>query len=127
MQLEEALRRAVQLDEFLLHYQPKVDVVTGKISGLEALLRWAPAGKPLVSPAAFVPLLEDTGLIVQVGEWVIRDVCRQIHNWQQVGLDVPPVAVNLSARQFRQNNLESSVAAILKESGVTPALLQFEL
>jgi diguanylate cyclase (GGDEF)-like protein/PAS domain S-box-containing protein len=128
MQLEEALRRAVQLDEFLLHYQPKVDIVTGKISGIEALLRWAPAGKPLVSPAAFIPVLEETGLIVQVGEWVIREACRQINSWQQAGLDVvPPVAVNLSARQFRQKNLQSSVVAILEQNGVTPALLQFEL
>jgi diguanylate cyclase (GGDEF)-like protein/PAS domain S-box-containing protein len=127
MQMEASMRRALERGEFLLHYQPKVDLASGAICGMEALLRWAHPKKGLVSPAEFVPVLEETGLIVPAGEWVTREACRQIAAWQQAGLEAPHVAVNLSARQFRQKNLEEMVRAILAETGVAPALLQFEI
>jgi EAL domain-containing protein (putative c-di-GMP-specific phosphodiesterase class I)/CheY-like chemotaxis protein len=125
--MEASMRRALERGEFLLHYQPKVDLASGAICGIEALLRWAQPGKGLVSPAEFIPVLEDTGLIVPVGEWVTREACRQIASWQQAGLEVPPVAVNLSARQFQQKNLVGMMRDILGESGVGAALLQFEI
>ncbi len=127
VQMEALMRRALERGEFLLHYQPKVDIATGAIHGVEALLRWAHPDRGLVSPAEFIPILEETGLIVPVGEWVTREACRQIKAWQQSGLKVPPVAVNLSARQFQQKDLERSVSDILRETGVAPELLQFEI
>jgi EAL domain-containing protein (putative c-di-GMP-specific phosphodiesterase class I) len=126
-QLEAQLRRALERKEFRVHYQPKVELEGGTIRGLEALLRWQPPGRSLVTPGEFVAVLEETGLIVQVGEWVMREVCRQIQEWRGTGLAVPPVAVNLSARQFQQKDLESRVREILQETGVEPALIQFEL
>jgi diguanylate cyclase (GGDEF)-like protein/PAS domain S-box-containing protein len=127
VQMETSMRRALERNEFVLHYQPKVELASGAIYGIEALLRWAHPERGLVSPAEFIPVLEDTGLIVPVGEWVTREACRQIRAWQKSGLKVPPVAVNLSARQFQQKNLEGTVVEILKETGVTPELLQFEI
>jgi diguanylate cyclase (GGDEF)-like protein/PAS domain S-box-containing protein len=127
MQMEASMRRALERGEFVLHYQPKVDLANGAICGMEALLRWAHPEKGLVSPAEFIPVLEETGLIVPVGEWVTREACRQIVAWQQAGLKVPHVAVNLSARQFQQKNLEDNVREVLRETGVAPALLQFEI
>jgi diguanylate cyclase (GGDEF)-like protein/PAS domain S-box-containing protein len=126
-QLEAAMRRAIERREFRVHYQPKVDLESGAIRGLEALLRWQPADLALVLPGEFVPVLEDTGLIVPVGEWVMREVCRQIRAWKGLRLAVPPVAVNLSARQFQQKDLESKVREILQEGGVDPSLVQLEL
>lgn len=127
MQMEAAMRRALERSEFVLHYQPKVDLATGTISGIEALLRWAHPETGLVMPAEFIPVLEETGLIIPVGEWVTREACRQIGAWQQAGLKVPPIAVNLSARQFQQKNLEGIVRDILRESGVRAPLLEFEI
>jgi diguanylate cyclase (GGDEF)-like protein/PAS domain S-box-containing protein len=126
-QMDAALRRAIERKEFLLHYQPKVDLATGSICGFEALLRWQHPERGMVSPVEFIPVLEDTGLIVPVGEWVLREVCEQIQTWDRAGLAVLPVAVNLSARQFQQKDLESSVRGILKASGVDPSLVQIEL
>jgi diguanylate cyclase (GGDEF)-like protein/PAS domain S-box-containing protein len=126
-QLEAAMRRAIERREFCVHYQPKVGLESGAISGLEALLRWQQPGGALVAPQEFVAVLEETGLIVPVGEWVMREVCRQIREWKDAGLAVPPVAVNLSARQFQQKDLESRVREILQEAGVDPQLLQLEL
>jgi diguanylate cyclase (GGDEF)-like protein/PAS domain S-box-containing protein len=127
MQVEAALRRGLERREFLLHYQPKVDLESGVICGFEALLRWQHPERGMVSPVEFIPVLEDAGLIVPVGEWVMREVCRQIQAWKGSGLSVPPVAVNLSARQFLQKDLEATVRLILRESGVDPSLIQFEL
>jgi diguanylate cyclase (GGDEF)-like protein/PAS domain S-box-containing protein len=127
MHVEAALRRALERREFLLHYQPKVDLESGVICGFEALLRWQHPERGMVSPVEFIPVLEDAGLIVPVGEWVMREVCRQIQAWKSSGLSVPPVAVNLSARQFLQKDLEATVRLILRESGVDPSLIQFEL
>jgi len=126
-QLEAAMRRAIERGEFRVYYQPKVALQSGAIRGLEALLRWQPAERELVLPGEFVPVLEDTGLIVPVGEWVMREVCRQIRAWKGAGLAVPPVAVNLSARQFQQKDLESRVRELLQEAGVDASLVQLEL
>jgi EAL domain-containing protein (putative c-di-GMP-specific phosphodiesterase class I) len=126
-QLEAAMRRAIERREFRLHYQPKVELAGGAICGLEALLRWQPPDRALVAPLEFVAVLEDTGLIVPVGEWVMREVCRQIQAWKAAGLSVPPVAVNLSARQFQQKDLESRLREVLEAAGIDPSLIEFEL
>ena len=126
LQLEAKLRGALERGEFRLHYQPKIGLDTGAISGFEALLRWQ-QGDRLVSPADFIPILEDTGLIVPVGEWVVRAVCSQIRDWQTQGISAPRVAVNLSTRQFQHKNLVLMVEGILRETGVAPDLLELEL
>jgi diguanylate cyclase (GGDEF)-like protein len=126
VQMEAALRRAIDHKEFLLHYQPKVDLKTRLICGFEALLRWQ-RGDKLVAPGEFVSVLEDTGLIVQVGEWVLQEVCAQVRAWLREGLAVRPVTVNLSARQFQQKDFEASVRHVLRQAGVDPSLVQFEL
>lgn len=124
---EAAMRLALERGEFVLHYQPRVDIASGEICGVEALLRWAQPEGGLVAPADFISVLEDSGLIVPAGEWVILEACRQIVAWSRLGLQVPHVAVNLSARQFRQKNLEEKVADILRMTGAKPAQLQFEI
>src|SRR5262245_13996970 len=127
VQMEAALRRAIEHKEFLLHYQPKVDLKTRFICGFEALLRWKHRERGLVLPGEFVSVLEDAGLIVPVGEWVLQEVCTQIRAWQREGLPVKPMTVNLSARQFQQKDFEATVRHVLREAGVDPALVQFEL
>jgi EAL domain-containing protein (putative c-di-GMP-specific phosphodiesterase class I) len=127
LRIDTALRRAMERKEFLLHYQPRVDLKSGAICGVEALLRWQHPEKGTVPPAEFIPVLEDSGLIVPIGEWVMREVCGQIRAWQKEAISVPPVAINLSARQFQQKELESTVRRILRETGIDPALLEFEL
>jgi EAL domain-containing protein (putative c-di-GMP-specific phosphodiesterase class I)/CheY-like chemotaxis protein len=104
-----------------------VDLENGAICGFEALLRWQHPDRGLVPPVEFIPVLEEAGLIVPVGEWVLREACGQVRAWQKSGLAVPPVAVNLSARQFQQKDLEADVRRILRETGVDPSLVQFEL
>lgn len=96
LRLETGLRHAIEREEFVLHYQPKVDIASGKITGLEALLRWHSPDEGMVAPDQFIPLLEETGLIVQVGNWVTRSACAQIHAWRKAGLIPVPVVVNLS-------------------------------
>jgi diguanylate cyclase (GGDEF)-like protein/PAS domain S-box-containing protein len=125
--LESNLRRALERGEFLLHYQPKASLATREITGFEALLRWAPAGQKLVSPADFVPLLEDTGLIVPVGEWVIEAACRQLVTWREAGVRPVPIAINLSARQFRDKNLAATIERILRAHDVDPPFIEIEL
>jgi diguanylate cyclase (GGDEF)-like protein len=127
MRLESALHGAVEREEFLLHYQPKVSLVDGRISGLEALLRWQPPDRELVSPAEFIPILEETGLIIEVGEWVVASVCAQIARWQSEGVAPPRVAVNLSARQFHQQGLAESIGRIVAATGIAADLLEFEI
>ncbi|MDB5802724.1 MAG: hypothetical protein JWN73_46 [Betaproteobacteria bacterium] len=127
MQLENALRHALVREEFLLHYQPKADLQSGAICGFEALLRWKHPERGLVSPAEFIPILEDTGLIVPVGEWVLGEACRQIAEWKNAGLPAQPVAVNLSARQFEEADLGGTVRRILGEAGVATSLIHFEI
>ncbi len=124
---ENQLRLALERGEFLLHYQPKLDLAGGTVSGFEALLRWNHAQRGMVGPLEFISILEDTGLILAVGEWVIAEVCRQLKAWEAQGLAQPPVAINLSARQLQQPDLAERIARIVADAGVDPALLEFEL
>jgi diguanylate cyclase (GGDEF)-like protein/PAS domain S-box-containing protein len=126
-QLEIQLRRALDREEFLLHYQPKVDIATGDIAGVEALLRWQPTEGGLVSPDRFIPLLEETGLIVPVGEWVLRKACAQLKSWKDTRVRLVPIAVNLSTRQFHQQDLCAIVARTLREHGISARLLELEI
>jgi EAL domain-containing protein (putative c-di-GMP-specific phosphodiesterase class I) len=104
-----------------------VAIATGDVSGFEALLRWRHPKLGLLGPAEFIPVLEDTGLIVAVGEWVLRTACEQACEWRAAGIDSPPIAVNLSARQFHQRDLDSVVARIVAETGVDASKLELEL
>jgi EAL domain-containing protein (putative c-di-GMP-specific phosphodiesterase class I) len=125
--LESRLRRALERGEFSLHYQPQVDLRSNRIFGCEALIRWKQADLGIVSPAKFIPLAEETGLIVPIGEWVLRTACRQCKIWQDAGLPPVAVAVNISARQFREKDLLQLVASILAESGLAPSQLELEV
>jgi diguanylate cyclase (GGDEF)-like protein/PAS domain S-box-containing protein len=127
LQMESSLRGALERGEFLLHYQAKADLVTGAISGFEALLRWQHPERGLVPPIEFIPILEDTGAIIPVGEWVLRSVCEQIKAWQAAGITPRPVSVNVSARQFQRRDLDAVLARIIEEAGIDPAYLQLEL
>ncbi len=119
--LEGVLRRALERNEFLLYYQPQISLESGKIIGMEALLRWQHPEKGLMAPAQFIPILEETGLIVPVGEWVLRSAATQIKQWQALKLPRLRVAVNLSALQFRQPGLSQIIASILEEVGLDSA------
>lgn len=121
------LRQALTLGEFRLHYQPQVSPETGKIIGMEALIRWLHPVRGMVSPVDFIPLAEELGLIVTIGDWVLREACRQNRAWQVQGLPPVPVAVNLSALQFLQHNLPEKIRAILEETGLDPRYLELEL
>ncbi|TAN81648.1 MAG: EAL domain-containing protein, partial [Gallionella sp.] len=125
--LETSLRRALERDEFVLHYQPQVDLRTGRIAGMEALLRWQHPVRGLLAPNEFIPLLEETGLIVPVGEWVLREACAQNSAWQADGLPPLRVSVNLSARQFRQNDLVAAAHLALQDAGLAPEQLELEI
>jgi len=125
--LEHSLRRALERREFLLHYQQKVDLRSGAIVGAEALLRWQHPEWGLLRPARFVPVAEETGLIVPIGEWVVEEACRQNVAWQKEGLEPGIVSVNLSARQFRQQGLVRVVSRILGATGLDPSWLEVEL
>lgn len=127
LHLEMALRGALTRKEFAVHYQPKIDVLSGAITGFEALLRWHHPELGVLSPSEFIPVLEDSDLIMPVGEWVLQTVCEQIAFWSARGLTPRPVAVNLSARQFRMEDLDGMVARIVKSTGIEPSLLELEL
>jgi diguanylate cyclase (GGDEF)-like protein/PAS domain S-box-containing protein len=125
--LESNLCRALERNEFVLHLQPKANIETGAIVGCEALLRWAVPGDGLVPPARFIPLLEESGLIVPVGEWVVRSACVQLRAWQDAGITPVPIAVNLSPRQFQQQNVCAVVDQALRDFRIDPALLELEI
>ncbi len=125
--LESRLRRALERDQFSLHYQPKVDMASGQITGVEALLRWNHPELGLVSPGQFIPLAEETGLIVPIGRWVLEEACAQNMAWQRRGLRPVTMAVNLSPRQFADANLLHDVDEALLASGMSPVLLQLEV
>jgi len=127
MQLNSGLHRAVENAEFEMHYQPKVDLRSGEICGLEALLRWHHPERGMVSPAAFIPLLEENGLIVPVGTWVLRTVCAQAKAWQSMGIKPCCVAVNLSAVQFHRQDLCKVVEQVLRETGLEAKFLELEI
>ena len=127
LKLEADLRRALERGEFLLHYQPKVDIASGRVIGCEALVRWQHPERGLVSPGSFIPLAEETGLIVPLGAWVLREACAQARKWLEEGLDIGKIAVNLSARQFAQSDLIDQVQKTLETNGLDPAILDLEL
>jgi diguanylate cyclase (GGDEF)-like protein/PAS domain S-box-containing protein len=127
VQLGSELRRALEREEFVLYYQPKYDLKTRKPCGAEALLRWQNPERGMILPAEFIPVLEETGLVVQLGEWVLRRACRDLREWQAMGVPSFPVAVNLSARQFRQKDLHARILGIVREAQVEPSLIELEM
>lgn len=127
LSLETSLRKALEREEFKIFYQPKLYLESGKMSGMEALLRWQSSPETLISPVEFIPLLEDTGLIVPVGEWVLFKSCQQTKKWHDEGHEKLRVSVNLSARQFRQQNMVDMIKNILSNTGLDPAYLELEI
>jgi diguanylate cyclase (GGDEF)-like protein/PAS domain S-box-containing protein len=125
--LESSLRRGIEREEFVLHYQPRVDVTSGRIVGAEALIRWQHPERGLLPPAEFIPLIENAGLEIQVGEWAIEAACRQMAEWRNAGLGLIPVAVNLSSTHLRERTLPARVAQSLRAHGVPPGLLDVEV
>jgi diguanylate cyclase (GGDEF)-like protein/PAS domain S-box-containing protein len=124
--LEGSLRRAIERKEFLLHYQPKVNLETGEITGVEALIRWQQPDRGLVLPAQFVPVAEECGLILQIGRWVLYEACRQAREWQDAGLPFKRVSINVSAVEFRDKGFVEGVQTILSETGLEARYLDLE-
>ncbi len=127
LELESDLRHALEQGEFRLYYQPQFSGDGKRLTGAEALLRWQHPSRGLVPPNDFIPVLEELGLVVQVGEWVLREACRQLSHWHQAKVRVPKISVNLSARQFAEGDLGPRIASILRDSGIPPACLELEL
>src|SRR5580693_2512301 len=125
--IEENLRRALERQEFALHFQPKINLKTGKISGAEALIRWTHPVRGPVSPAQFIPVAEDCGLILPIGQWVLREACKQARAWVDAGLSLGGIAVNISSMEFRNEHFLESVFAALRDTGVDPRCLELEL
>ena len=125
--IEESLRRALERQEFALHYQPKINLKTGEISGAEALIRWTHPTRGPVPPGQFIPVAEDCGLILPIGNWVLREACKQARAWVDAGLPLGTMAVNISAMEFRDENFLEGVFAILKDTGLDPRSLELEL
>ena len=121
------LRKALERDELRAFYQPYYDIATGALAGMEALMRWQPEGEAVVPPFKFIPVMEETGLIVPAGYWILEEAARQIGRWQEAGLPVVPVAVNLSPLQFQAPDLLQSIEAIISRTGVDPMMLTFEI
>lgn len=124
--MDDKLGQAEARGELRLHFQPRIDIETGRIVSAEALLRWEQDGK-LVPPDSFIPIAEETGLIRDIGAWVIEEACRNCRHWQDIGLEGLPVSVNVSAVQFRWGDLEMIVEKALRSSGLAPSLLEIEL
>jgi diguanylate cyclase (GGDEF)-like protein/PAS domain S-box-containing protein len=129
MEIENGLRHALAQGQFSLHYQPQVSIEDGAVVGVEALLRWHHPELGMISPAKFIPVAEESGMIVPIGEWVLRTACRQVKAWEAAGLPRLKVAVNLSARQFRQSDLLEMIGQVLQETGLDPrsGMLELEL
>ncbi len=127
MTMENELRRAIERKEFVLHYQPKVNIKTSKIIGMEALVRWQHPVRGLIPPADFIPIAEETGMIVPLGEWVLRTACAQNKAWQDAGFEPLSISVNLSGRQFQLQNLAVVIKRILKETDLAPYWLELEI
>ncbi len=125
--LERALHTALQKDELFLVYQPQIELITGNITGMEALIRWRHPDFGMVPPNRFIPIAEKNGLILSIGEWVLKTACSQLRQWQDEGLPVVPVAVNVSPLQFRTENFCTQVKEVLQEAGLSPELLELEL
>ncbi|HSN21846.1 MAG TPA: PAS domain S-box protein, partial [Usitatibacter sp.] len=127
MTLESALRRAVMQKDFVLHYQPEIDLETGEVIAVEALVRWKTEDSGTVMPGDFIPLAEETGLINEIGEWVLREACRQAQAWHGMGLARRRMAVNLSARQFSEPGFLEMVTRVLAQTGLDPSCLELEI
>jgi diguanylate cyclase (GGDEF)-like protein/PAS domain S-box-containing protein len=127
MLMENGLRKALDLHEFVLHYQPQVDLASGRVVGVESLIRWQHPELGLVPPGRFIPVAEESGLIEPIGNWVLDEACRQARAWQDLGLPTMRVAVNLSGRQFRNQALEANIAQAIARSGLAPEWLELEL
>jgi predicted signal transduction protein with EAL and GGDEF domain len=125
--VETELRRALERDEFVLHYQPKVNIVTGKFSGMEALIRWQHPVRGLVAPDNFISIAEESGLLTPISKWIIRTVCRQIRLWREQGIGEVAVAINLSASFFQHADFEDTIEFALQESEIPPESLELEL
>ena len=127
MHLTGLLRRALERKEFILYYQPQQELASGRITGFEALLRWQPQDGKMVFPDQFIPLLEETGLIVPVGEWVLQETCQQVKRWQDSGIDIKHASVNISFRQFQRPDIVERILSIAEKIGIDPAVLCMEL
>ncbi|PFN98147.1 GGDEF domain-containing protein [Bacillus sp. AFS076308] len=127
MDLEILLRKALDDNEFILYYQPKVNLHTGEINGMEALIRWKNKLDQIILPDAFIPIAEETGLINPIGEWVLREACRQCKEWQDLGFGELTISVNLSPKQFQRQNLVGMVISVLEETGLSPNSLELEV
>ena len=125
--LEDGLRNALEREEFELHYQPKINLRTGALIGVEALIRWRHPERGLVPPAQFIPIAEECGLIVEIGRWVLREACRQARAWQDAGMPLIRLAINISAVEVRAKDFVAGVRAILTDTGLDPHCLEFEL
>jgi EAL domain-containing protein (putative c-di-GMP-specific phosphodiesterase class I) len=125
--IEESLRRALERQELAVHYQPKIDLMTGAITGAEALVRWSHPSRGSISPAQFIPIAEECGLITPIGNWVLRQACEQARAWIDAGLPRATVAVNVSVVQFQDENFLNGLLAILGDTGLDPSLLELEL
>ena len=125
--LEDEMRQAIELEQLVVHYQPKIFAASGQVGGVEALVRWAHPDRGLLSPQHFIPLAEDSGLIIQMGRWVLRAACAQAMAWQREGLPPISMAVNLSPRQFQDDRLLADIDEVLAETGLDPCLLQLEI
>ena len=127
LMVESGIRRALSNNEFLAYYQPKINVETGKVAGLESLIRWKDPQRGMVPPGEFIPVAEESGLIEQIGAWMLEETCAQSVRWQQAGLPPVRASVNVSARQFRNRNFVQSVAEVLTRTGLEPKLLELEI
>jgi len=125
--IEASLGRALEREEFLLHYQPKVDLFTGEITGVEALIRWQQPDRGLVPRSEFVPIAEDCGLILPIGRWVLYEACRQAREWQDAGLSLKRISVNVSATEFRAKTFLAGLSSTLRETGFEAQYLDLEL
>jgi diguanylate cyclase (GGDEF)-like protein len=127
MELENGLRKALEKNQLMLHYQPQVSLTTGELVGIEALIRWQHPERGLIPPSEFIPLAEETGLIVPIGKWVLREACKQRKAWETIGFHGFPIAVNVSVRQFEDDDLIEYIAALLAEIGLDGIRLELEI
>ncbi|WP_256757109.1 bifunctional diguanylate cyclase/phosphodiesterase [Cohnella sp. WQ 127256] len=125
--IEHELHKALENKEFVLYYQPRIDIARNRVTGVEALIRWNHPRRGLISPADFIPIAEETGFIIPLGEWVLREACDQWLEWQNNGLDIPTFAVNLSSRQFDQERLVETISLIMRDVGIPPQTLVLEI
>jgi EAL domain-containing protein (putative c-di-GMP-specific phosphodiesterase class I) len=127
LRLTGMLRRGLEKKEFVVYYQPQLDVTSGQILGFEALLRWQPTDGPMIFPDKFIPLLEETGMIVPVGEWVLEEVCRQVKRWREGGMIFKHASINVSLRQFHRPDIVDRILAIIEKTAIDPSGICLEL